>query len=75
MTDRLTHANLQSNPHAAYIFAEAAESTFVGKRLYLTKIREDTDPATVEKFKWRKTYKIPEEQQNEKRFVVYFPYR
>ena len=72
MTDRLTHANLQSNPHAAYIFAEAKENEFVGKRLYLTKLREETDPAMVEKFKWRKTYKIPEEQKDEKRFVVFF---
>ncbi len=72
MTDRLTHANLQSNPHAAYIFAEAAENAFVGKRLYLTKIREDSDPATIHNFKWRKTYRIPEDVQKEKRFVVFF---
>ncbi|MDD3845000.1 MAG: pyridoxamine 5'-phosphate oxidase family protein [Syntrophorhabdaceae bacterium] len=72
MTDRLTHANLQSNPHAAYIFAEAAGNTFVGKRLYLTKMREESDPVKIEQFRWRKTYKVPEEQKNEKRFVVYF---
>ncbi len=72
MTDRLTHANLQSNPHAAYIFAEAAENKFVGKRLYLTKLREESDPAKIEQIRWRKTYTIPDEQKNEKRFVVYF---
>ena len=72
MTDRLTHANLQSNPHAAYIFAEAREKEFVGKRLYLTKIREESDPANIEQFKWRKTYRIPDEQKTEKRFMVYF---
>ena len=72
MTDRLTHANLQSNPHAAYIFAEAAENAFVGKRLYLTKIREESDPVKIEQMRWRKTYKIPDEQKNEKRFLVYF---
>ena len=72
MTDRLTHANLQSNPHAAYIFAEAKENAFVGKRLYLTKIREESDPAKIEQFRWRKTYRIPDEQKDEKRFVVYF---
>lgn len=71
MTDRLTHANLQSNPHAAYIFAEAAE-TFIGKRLYLTKIKEETDPAKIDQIRWRKTYKVPDDQQNEKRFAVYF---
>ena len=72
MTDRLTHANLQSNPHAAYIFAEAAENKFVGKRLYLTIIRQQTDPATIEQIRWRKTYTIPDEQKNDRRFVVYF---
>ena len=72
MTDRLTHANLQSNPHAAYIFAEAKEHEFVGKRLYLTKIREESDPAKLEQFKWRKTYQIPDEQITDKRFIVYF---
>jgi hypothetical protein len=25
MTDRLTHSNLQSNPHAAYLFMESGE--------------------------------------------------
>jgi hypothetical protein len=72
MTDRLTHANLQSNPHAAYIFAEAKENEFVGKRLYLTKMKEETDPSKIDQFRWRKTYVIPEEQKNEKRFLVYF---
>lgn len=72
MTDRLTHANLQSNPHAAYIFAEAKEDAFVGKRLYLTKITEESDAAKIEQFRWRKTYVIPDEQKTEKRFMVYF---
>ena len=71
MTDRLTHANLQSNPHAAYIFAEASDK-FVGKRLYLTKIREETDSAKIESIRWRKTYKVPDEQKDEKRFLVFF---
>lgn len=72
MTDRLTHANLQSNPHAAYIFAEAVEGAFNGKRLYLTKLKEETDPAKIEQIRWRKTYKVPDEQKDEKRFLVYF---
>jgi hypothetical protein len=42
MRDRLTHHNLQSNPHAAYLFMESAER-FVGKRLFLTKTREEQD--------------------------------
>jgi hypothetical protein len=71
MTDKLTHNNLQSNPHAAYIFIESGEK-YNGWRLYLTKIREETDPEAIEKIRWRKTYIIPEGQKGEKRFLVYF---
>jgi len=42
MRDRLTHHNLQSNPHAAYLFKEAGDG-YVGKRLYLTKTGEEQD--------------------------------
>jgi len=71
MTDRLTHKNLQANPHAAYLFMESDEK-YVGKRLYLTKIREETDPLAIEKIRWRKSYVVPEDQKNEPRFLVYF---
>lgn len=71
MTERLTHENLKSNPHAAYIFMEAGDK-FVGKRLYLTKIKEETDPEAIAKIRWRKSYTSPDNQQNEKRFLVYF---
>jgi hypothetical protein len=72
MTDRLTHKNLQSNSHAAYIFVESPSDRFAGKRLYLTKIREDTDPEAIQKIRWRKTYVIPEDQTGQKRFLVFF---
>ena len=71
MTDRLTHANLQSNAHAAFIFLEAGEK-LAGTRLYLTKIKEETDPEAIAKIRWRKSYTVPEDQQMEKRFLVYF---
>ncbi|MCX5818066.1 MAG: pyridoxamine 5'-phosphate oxidase family protein [Proteobacteria bacterium] len=71
MTERLTHENLQSNPHAAYIFMEAGEK-FAGKRLYLTRIKEETDLEVIAKIRWRKSYTVPENQQNEKRYLVYF---
>jgi len=38
MTDRLTYANLQENPHAVYAFQEEG---FQGVRLYLEKDREE----------------------------------
>ncbi len=37
MRERLSHQNLKSNPHAAYMFIEKGEG-YAGKRLYLTKI-------------------------------------
>ena len=43
MRDRLTHANLQSNPHAAYLFMEDGSGGYKGIRLFLTKISEEQD--------------------------------
>jgi hypothetical protein len=71
MTDRLTHSNLRSNPHAAYIFMQTGEK-LTGKRLYLTKVKEDSDPGTIKNMRWRKGYVIPEDQENQTRFLVYF---
>jgi hypothetical protein len=71
MMDRLTHKNLQSNAHAAYLFMESGEK-YAGKRLYLTKLREETDPEAINKIRWRKTYAAPEDEKNRQRFLVYF---
>jgi hypothetical protein len=71
MMDRLTHKNLQSNPHAAYLFMESGDK-YAGKRLYLTKLREETDPEAINKIRWRKTYAAPEDEKNRQRFLVYF---
>lgn len=43
MRDRLTHANLLSNPHAAYLFMEDGSGGYKGIRLFLTKISEEQD--------------------------------
>jgi hypothetical protein len=67
MADRLTHQNLQSNPHAAYLFMEEEEKKYKGKRLYLTKIREEKDSPTLESIR-RKKY--PELKGEE--YLVYF---
>lgn len=47
MGDRLSHENLTSNPHAAYLFVEEGDG-YRGKRLYLTKTGEETDPEKIE---------------------------
>ena len=39
MRERLTHANLQTNPHATYLFIQDGPG-YAGKRFYLTKLRE-----------------------------------
>lgn len=67
MRDRLTHHNLQSNPHAAYLFKEAGEQ-YVGKRLFLTKIREEQDTDLAYKLRRRK---YPDDHK-EPLFLVFF---
>lgn len=42
MTERLTHHNLESNPHAAYLFMEDGPG-YKGVRLFLRKLREEKD--------------------------------
>lgn len=69
MADRLTHKNLESNPHAAYLFRESG-GRFTGKRLYLTKIREEQDHELIERLRRRKHGS--EEGGSDKRFLVYF---
>jgi len=54
MADRLTHRNLRSNPYAAYLFVEEEEK-YKGKRLYLTKIREEKDSQILDSIR-RKEY-------------------
>lgn len=46
MRDRLTHHNLQSNPHAAFLFREEGPGC-KGMRLHLTKTREESSTDRV----------------------------
>ncbi len=69
MRDRLTHENLKTNPHAAYLFLEEGEG-YRGKRLFLTKIREEQDSELISEI-CRRCY--PSELQvEEPRFLVVF---
>ncbi len=47
MRERLTWANLQENPHAAYLFREDGGG-YEGVRLHLTRIEETGDPAVID---------------------------
>jgi len=67
MRDRLTHNNLQSNPHAAYLFMEAGQK-FAGKRLFLTKTREEQDSELLYSLRRKKYF----DDKNEPKFLVFF---
>jgi len=53
MRDRLTYHNLQSNPHAAFLFMEEGPG-YKGKRLYLSKTREEENGELVRSLSRRK---------------------
>lgn len=69
MADRLTHANLQSNPHAVYLFIESGAG-YAGKRLYLTKTREEQNDALVQEICRRCDYSLHKGHLT--RYVVFF---
>ena len=46
MRERLTHENLKSNPHATYLFIQSSQG-YSGKRLYLTKLREESNDELI----------------------------
>mgnify|MGYP001063654644 CR=1 FL=1 len=70
MRERLTHQNLKSNPRAAYMFVEQGEG-YSGKRLYLTKIREETNTSVVEMFRKRQP-EICASSDDSNKYLVHF---
>lgn len=46
MAERLTHSNVGANPHTCYVFVESGEG-YHGKRLYLTKTKEEPNSELV----------------------------
>ena len=69
MNEHLSYKNLTSNPKAAYLFLEKGPG-YKGKRLYLTKTREETDVELIESMRRRKTDKYQE--SDSKKYLVYF---
>ncbi len=67
MLDRLSHKNLETNPHAAYLFIERSEK-LKGLRLYLTKLREEKNSELLYKLR-RVKYRGDEDKD---RFLVFF---
>lgn len=66
MPERLSHRNLESNPHAAYLFMEDGGG-WKGVRLFLTKLREEKDTELLRSLK-RRRY----EGDEEGRHLVFF---
>ena len=69
MADRLTHHNLQSNDHAAYMFMEDGAG-YKGVRLFLTKISEEQDSDRLYAMRSKKYPSKKEEGKT--RFLVFF---
>lgn len=67
MRDRLSHTNLQSNPYAMYLFKEDGPG-YKGKRLFITKLREEKNTELLESLRRRKTAY----EDDADRFLVYF---
>lgn len=70
MRKRLTHANLQSNPYCSYMFIEDGAG-YSGIRLFLKKIKEDTDDELIEQMK-RRHLTAEEDRAKGPKFLVHF---
>jgi len=68
MSDRVSHDNVKANPHAAYLFAEEGEG-YVGKRLTLTMVREETD---IEKIQSVRRRSVPPVSEEGSKYLVHF---
>lgn len=71
MADRLSHANLASNPHAAYLFHEKGPD-YEGVRLHLTMTGEETSPTKIQQVRRRTTPDLSNPKEGERRFLVTF---
>jgi len=70
MPDRLTHQNLQSNPHAAYLFREDGHG-YKGVRLFLTRLREEQNSDLLQSLR-RGPYAGEKGTEEDPRFLVLF---
>ena len=71
MADRLMRKNLRSNPYAFYLFMESKER-YAGKRLYLTKIKEENDRTLVDKIRRQERCPVYTVYKDQIKYLVYF---
>jgi hypothetical protein len=69
MSERLSYQNVTSNPKAAYLFMEDTGG-YKGKRLYLTKTKEDSDKEIIDSIRRRCATKCDDSEEN--KHLVYF---
>jgi len=70
MRDHLTHHNLKSNPHAAYLFIEKGPG-YKGMRMFLKKTGEETDPELIASMT-RRHLSAEEDKAKGPKFLVRF---
>ncbi len=68
MSNRLSHDNMRYNPSASYLFIEEGED-YIGKRLSLTIIGEDT---YLEEIKEARRHISPMISEEESKYLVHF---
>ena len=69
MSERLSYANVLSNPKAAYMFIEHGEG-YVGKRLYLTRLGEEKNPQRIKDIK--KQHSRVSDPSDASKHLIYF---
>ena len=70
MRNRLTHANLKTNPYASYLFKEDGPG-YQGVRLLLRKVKEDADKELIRRMT-RRHLSPEEDAARGPKFIVYF---
>ena len=70
MRERLSHQNVQKNPHATFLFVEEGTSSR-GVRLFLKKIKEETDAEKIKSL-MRRHLSSAEDKAHGPTFLVTF---
>lgn len=70
MRQKLTYHNLQSNPYASFLFHESGPG-YSGMRLYLKKMKEETDSPLIQKMT-RPNLTPEEDKAKGPKYLVHF---
>jgi hypothetical protein len=70
MRERLTHRNLQSNPHASFLFVEHGQG-YRWVRLFIYKTKEETDAVLIARMP-RRGLTPEEDKQKRSKFLASF---